>query len=50
MVETSLGISSAMNLATNVDFCDLDGCLLISEDPFNAVREENGILNYNYVV
>lgn len=50
MVETSLGISSAMNLATNVDFYDLDGCLLICDDPFNAVREENGVLNYNYVV
>tara|TARA_R110000868_G_scaffold129349_1_gene338004 strand:- start:3513 stop:4511 length:999 start_codon:yes stop_codon:yes gene_type:complete len=50
MVETSLGISSAMNLANNVDFCDLDGCLLISEDPFKAVSEEGGVLNYNYVI
>lgn len=50
MVETSLGISSAMNLATNVDFYDLDGCLLISQDPFNAISEEAGVLNYNYVL
>ncbi len=50
MVETSLGISSAMNLANNVDFCDLDGCLLISEDPFDAVSEEGGVLNYKYVL
>ncbi|PIP91883.1 MAG: dipeptide epimerase [Bdellovibrionales bacterium CG12_big_fil_rev_8_21_14_0_65_38_15] len=50
MVETSLGISSAMNIANNVDFYDLDGCLLISSDPFNAIQEDNGTLNYNYVI
>lgn len=50
MVETSLGISSAMNLAAHVDYFDLDGCLLISKDPFNAVTEEGGVLKYNYVV
>ncbi len=50
MVETSLGISSAMNIASNVDFCDLDGHLLLSHDPINAVSEENGVLNYNYVI
>jgi len=50
MIETSLGISSAMNIVTNVDYCDLDGCLLIKNDPFHAVSEEKGILNYTYVV
>ena len=50
MIETSLGISSAMNIVTNVDYCDLDGCLLITNDPFLAVAEEKGILNYTYVV
>ena len=50
MVETSLGISSAMNIANNVDFYDLDGCLLISKDPFNAIQEDGGTLNYNYVI
>lgn len=50
MIETSLGISSAMNIVNHVDYCDLDGCLLIKNDPFSAVREEKGILNYNYVI
>lgn len=50
MVETSLGISSAMNIAAHVDYCDLDGCLLISSDPFDAVAEENGVLKYKYVL
>lgn len=50
MVETSLGISSAMHLASNVDFCDLDGFLLLTDDPFKAVSEENGLLNYTYVL
>ncbi len=50
MIETSLGISCAMNIANNVDFYDLDGCLLLSEDPMNVVQEDCGTLNYNYVV
>jgi L-alanine-DL-glutamate epimerase-like enolase superfamily enzyme len=44
MVETSLGISAAAQIAPLVDFCDLDGNLLISEDPFEGVRGEGGRL------
>ena len=47
MVETSLGIASAMNLASKVDFCDLDGFLLINNDPFDAIYERKGILGYS---
>lgn len=45
MVETTLGISSAMNIAEGVDWLDLDGFLIIKEDPFLMVKEENGKLN-----
>jgi len=49
MVETSLGISSALNIASGVDFYDLDGCLLIKNDPFKLVSEENGKIFYSYI-
>ena len=45
MVETSLGISSAMNLASLADYTDLDGFLLVKNDPFKLVHEQNGLLN-----
>ncbi len=44
MVESSLGISSAMNLASLADYADLDGFLLLRQDPFGLVTEENGML------
>lgn len=44
MVETSLGISSALNICYGTDFLDLDGCLLLKKDPFNLILEEKGKL------
>jgi L-alanine-DL-glutamate epimerase-like enolase superfamily enzyme len=44
MVETSLGISSAMRLCEGVNYADLDGYLILKEDPFQLLREESGIL------
>ena len=43
MVETSLGISHSMRL-NNVDFYDLDGSLMILEEPFSLCFEKNGVL------
>lgn len=34
MIETSLGISEAFLLASLCDYCDLDGALLIKNDPY----------------
>ena len=34
MIETSLSISAAMVIAKGADYIDLDGCLLIKDDPF----------------
>lgn len=45
MVETSVGISAAAQIAPLVDFCDLDGNLLISNDPFEGVRGDRGVLD-----
>lgn len=44
MVETGLGISAAMALESLADYIDLDGFLLIKEDPFAKVKEENGFI------
>ena len=47
MVETTLGISSAWNLGSLVQYADLDGCLIVGNDPFHLLKEENGIFYLN---
>lgn len=49
MVETSLGISSALNISGGVDFFDLDGFLLIKNDPYKLISEEKGKIFYSYI-
>lgn len=46
MIETSLAISAAAHLAELCDYLDLDGNLLIANDPFVGVTAENGILSF----
>lgn len=43
MVETSLGISQSMRLS-GVDYYDLDGSLMIENEPFGLLKEEDGTL------
>jgi len=45
MVESALGITAAAHIAPLVDYCDLDGNLLITNDPFLGVRATGGIIN-----
>lgn len=42
MVETSLGIAAAAQLSGLVDFVDLDGAMLLANDPFGGLTYENG--------
>lgn len=42
MTETSCAVTAASNLAPVVDFCDLDGNLLIANDRFEGMTVENG--------
>jgi L-alanine-DL-glutamate epimerase-like enolase superfamily enzyme len=42
MIETSVGISAAMQLSSLADYLDLDGHLLIENDPFEGLRLEDG--------
>jgi hypothetical protein len=49
MVETTLAISSGLNLCTLADYADLDSFLVVKNEPFNLVKENSGILSYNKV-
>jgi L-alanine-DL-glutamate epimerase-like enolase superfamily enzyme len=42
MTETSCGISAAAQLAPLVDWADLDGALLIANDPFAGATVRDG--------
>lgn len=41
-IESTIGISAAVHLSPLVDYADLDGHLLINNDPFEGLRLENG--------
>ncbi|HRH64941.1 MAG TPA: dipeptide epimerase [Bacteroidia bacterium] len=47
MVETTLGISSGMQLCALADYADLDSFLLVKDEPFRLINEENGTLRFN---
>lgn len=47
MIESSLLISAAAHLAELTDYLDLDGNLLITNDPFLGVRCEDGRLSFS---
>ena len=40
MVESSVGVTAAAHIAPLADYCDLDGPLLIANDPFVGLRYE----------
>jgi L-alanine-DL-glutamate epimerase-like enolase superfamily enzyme len=42
MVETSLGIAAAAHISGLFDFVDLDGAMLLADDPFFGLHYENG--------
>lgn len=42
MIESSLGIAAAAQLLALVDYADLDGHLLVANDPFEGLRFESG--------
>ncbi len=47
MSESSVSCSAAAQLAPMVDYVDLNGPLLISNDPFKGIVFENGKLILN---
>ncbi|HEX5641861.1 MAG TPA: enolase C-terminal domain-like protein [Thermoleophilia bacterium] len=44
MVESSLGIAAGLQLAGLADFVDLDGALLLGQDPFEGIEAEGDLL------
>lgn len=46
MIETSLGIWSAVQISALADVCDLDGFLIVRDEPFKLVREQGGTLRW----
>lgn len=44
MIETTIGISYGMLFGGMVEYVDLDGFLLVKDEPFKIVEEENGKL------
>jgi L-alanine-DL-glutamate epimerase-like enolase superfamily enzyme len=44
MIESSVAITAAAHISPLVDYADLDGNLLISNDPYKGVVVENGRL------
>ena len=42
MIETTLGISSAYFLCNEINVIDLDGFMIIKNEPFNLLREHEG--------
>ncbi len=46
MIETSILISAAAHLAELADYFDLDGNLLINNDPYSGVTAEKGALSF----
>jgi L-Ala-D/L-Glu epimerase len=47
MIESSVGISAAAQFSPLVDYADLDGNVLITNDPFDGVRSLDGTLVLN---
>ncbi|HLF13842.1 MAG TPA: dipeptide epimerase [Bacteroidota bacterium] len=47
MIETSVGISAAAQISPMADVTDLDGCLLVSNDPFRGAVAPDGTIRLN---
>jgi hypothetical protein len=46
MIESSILISAAAHLAELCDYLDLDGNILISNDPYVGAKAENGMMSF----
>lgn len=45
MIESSVGIASALQLSSLADYCDLDGRLLLADDPFMGLDYNKGLVS-----
>lgn len=49
MTESSVGISAIAHLLPLLDYVDMDGALLLSEDIAQGVSIENGVVTYSHL-
>jgi len=49
MTESSVGISAIAHLLPLLDYVDMDGALLLSEDMATGVTIKNGVTNYSHL-
>jgi L-alanine-DL-glutamate epimerase-like enolase superfamily enzyme len=47
MIESAVAVTAAAHLSPLADYCDLDGNILIKNDPFSGVKVVNGKLVLN---
>ncbi len=50
MIESAVGISAAAQLSPLIDFADLDGNVLINNDPFDGIKNEKGALHLSNAI
>jgi L-Ala-D/L-Glu epimerase len=46
MIESSIGVTAAAQLQSLCDYLDLDGALLLKDDPYDGVTYDDGYLKY----
>lgn len=46
-VSSSLAIAPALSIASLVDYCDLDGHLLLADDPFTGIARDGSVISLN---
>jgi L-alanine-DL-glutamate epimerase-like enolase superfamily enzyme len=46
MIESSILVSAAAHLAELTDYLDIDGNLLITNDPYRGVSARNGMISF----
>ncbi|MBL8879371.1 MAG: dipeptide epimerase [Phycisphaerales bacterium] len=44
-VSSSLAIAPALSIASLVDYCDLDGALLLADDPFDGIARDGSVIS-----
>jgi L-alanine-DL-glutamate epimerase-like enolase superfamily enzyme len=47
MVESSVAIAAAAHIAPLVDYADLDGNMLLADDPYAGIEVQNGKIVLN---
>ncbi|HXT38782.1 MAG TPA: enolase C-terminal domain-like protein, partial [Candidatus Angelobacter sp.] len=46
MIESSVSITAAAHLAELTDYLDIDGNLLVTNDPYRGASAKNGIISF----